>query len=174
MSDKPVTLPDIFLSIGSNIEPEKNLQAAVDRLRDRFSVHAISSVYQSPPFGFEDQPDFLDIVVLVTSPLIPVAFKNGLDSIEKSLGRDRDSQENKYGPLTLDIDILLWGDTAFSFGKKPWRVPNDGIVKYAAVAIPLAELAPDVVHPTENVTIREIAERFDDGDKIKKTDIVIT
>src|SRR5690606_6439101 len=108
-------------------------------LRERCKVLTISSVYQSPAFGFADQPDFLDICARIHTPLTPLDFKTRvLDEIEKACGRDRASQENKHGPLTLDMDILLWGDSAFTFGDKPWTVPDKGITKFAAVAIPLA------------------------------------
>jgi len=164
------TTPRVFVSVGSNIEPEKNLQAALDMLRENCTILQVSSVYQSPAFGFEDQPDFLDMAVELTTPVMPQMFKvNMLGRIEKKLGRDRDSQENKNGPLTMDMDILLWGTAAFSYGKKPWRVPDKMILKYAAVAIPLAEIAPDYMHPEEKVTIKEIAARFD-ASKVKKRD----
>lgn len=151
-----------YLSIGSNIDPEANLRRAVELLREKCKILALSSVYQSPAYGFADQPDFLDVTAQIQTPLAPVEFKTQvLDVIEKLCGRDRASQTNKDGPLALDMDILLWGDTAFDYGTKPWRVPNSGILKFAAVAIPLAEIAPEVVHPVEKVTMREIVGRFD-------------
>jgi len=157
------TAPTIaYISIGSNIEPEAHLRQAVALLRERGELLAVSSVYQSPAYGFADQPDFLDIVAKVRTTLTPEQFKaDVLDDIERRCGRDRASQVNKHGPLTLDMDILLWGDAgAFEFGSKPWRVPNKGITKFAAVAIPLAELAPEYMHPVEGITIQEIAARF--------------
>jgi 2-amino-4-hydroxy-6-hydroxymethyldihydropteridine diphosphokinase len=112
--------------------------------------------------------------VKVSTALTPLAFKTGvLDRIEQACGRDRASQVNKYGPLSLDMDILLWGDTAFTFGDKPWRVPNKGVTQFAAVAIPLAEIAPDVLHPVEGVTIAEIAARFADAVDVKRVDLTI-
>ena len=156
------TTPTVYISVSSNVEPEKNLPAALELLRERCTIRKVSSVYQSPAFGYEDQPDFLDIAVELTTPVMPQMFKeNVLGRIEKQLGRDRSNQETRFGPLTLDMDILLWGDAPFSYGKKPWRVPDKMILEHAAVAIPLAEIAPDYVHPEEKVTIKEIAARFD-------------
>jgi len=170
----PETTPRVYVSVGSNIEPEKNLQAALDMLKESCTILQVSSVYQSPAFGYEDQPDFLDMAVELTTPVMPQMFKvNMLERIEKKLGRDRASQENKYGPLTMDMDILLWGESAFSYGKKPWRVPDKMIVQHAAVAIPLAEIAPDYIHPEEKVTIKEIAARFDPKSIKKREDITI-
>jgi 2-amino-4-hydroxy-6-hydroxymethyldihydropteridine diphosphokinase len=155
------TMPVVYVSLGSNIEPEKNLKAAVQALAESTTIMAVSSVYQTPPYGNTNQPDFLDVVVKLVTPVFPVIFKTTvLNEIETQLGRTRDPQF-KYGPLTMDMDILLWSNSAFSFGTKPWRVPNAGILKYAAVALPLAEIAPDYVHPETNETLATIAARLD-------------
>ena len=167
------TEPIVFVSLGSNIEPGKNLQLAIDKLREHCTILAISSVYQTPPYGETNQPDFLDIVAKLTTAHEPADFKlNILRKIETELGRVR-SPENKYGPLTLDMDIMLWGDSAFDYGEKPWHIPNKGILEYAADALPLAELAPDVLHPETGQTMIEIAETLDQTG-ITKTDITIT
>lgn len=166
------TLPRVYISIASNIEPETNITAAIDMLRQRCNVLAISSVYESPPFGYTNQPNFWDVVVKCSTPLLPPVFKEMLDKIERALGRDRSNQESKYGPLTVDMDILLWGDTAFSYGTKPWRVPDDSILKQPSLALPLAEVAPDYVHPEEKITLKAIADRMD-ASNIKVLDVKI-
>lgn len=175
-----MTSPDApviaYVSIGANMDAESNLRAAVSLLREHCEVLALSAVYQSPAYGFADQPDFLDIVAQVRTALTPLDFKQMvLDAIERARGRDRASQLSKDGPLPLDMDILLWGDSAFEFGDKPWRVPNKGILKFAAVALPLAELAPNVIHPDAGVTIREIAANFPQAerDSVVRTSLVI-
>lgn len=156
-------LHTVYVSIGSNVQPEKHLQSAVDLLRRRFNVVSISTVYQSPAFGFPDQPDFLDVVVGLTTLLTPIALKGVLETIEAALGRDRASQISPNGPLTLDMDILLWDDEIFIYGDKPWRVPHGNILKYAAIAIPLADCAPSMLHPETKITIKEIAAGLADG-----------
>ncbi len=167
-----MTSPDIYLSLGSNIEPAKNLQKAVDALRNYCEVIAISNVYQSPPYGDTNQPDFLDVVVKVQVERDPADFKvNVLRKIEKNLGRVR-SPQNKYGPLTLDMDILLWGDQIFDYGEKPWHVPNKGLTEFAADTLPLVELAPNIKHPETGETMRDLVKRLDTTG-IVKTDIVI-
>jgi 2-amino-4-hydroxy-6-hydroxymethyldihydropteridine diphosphokinase len=163
----------VYISIGSNIEPEKNLQTAINMLRERFEIMTISSVYQSPPFGYTEQPDFLDIVVKMKVAESPESVKTTLTAVEKRLGRNRASQENKYGPLTLDMDILLWDEKSFDYGDKPWRVPDKGVTQYGAVAIPLAEIAADVLHPEEDIAIGEIAARFDKTSSIRRADLKI-
>jgi dihydroneopterin aldolase/2-amino-4-hydroxy-6-hydroxymethyldihydropteridine diphosphokinase len=158
-----MTSPDtlVFISLGSNIDPEKNLAQAVRRLRSRCHVIAVSSVYRTAPQGFSEQPDFLNMAVKVSTSLSPETLKHDvLDWIERELGRKRDPL-NKNAPRTIDLDISLWGDAVLEYGTKPWRVPDPDILRFAHVAIPLAELTPDFVHPTEGVTLAEIAGRFD-------------
>jgi 2-amino-4-hydroxy-6-hydroxymethyldihydropteridine diphosphokinase len=153
----------VYVSLGSNIEPERHLQAAVNLLRECCELLAISSVYRSPPFGFTEQPDFLDIAVQLATTDEPAGFKRDvLDDIERCCGRDRAAQASKFGPLPLDIDILLWDDDVFTFGAKPWRVPDPNILRLAAVAVPLAEIAPEYVHPEAGLPLAEIAAQLVD------------
>lgn len=150
-----------YVSLGSNVEPEKNLEYGLRRLREAATVLAVSSMYQTPPFGYLEQPDFLNVTVKVETSLDPVVFKHLLYDIERGSGRVREKQLTRWGPLELDLDLLLWGDTALEFGEKPWRVPNEGILQYAAVAVPLAEIAPDERHPVTGETFAQIAARLD-------------
>jgi 2-amino-4-hydroxy-6-hydroxymethyldihydropteridine diphosphokinase len=150
----------VFVSLGSNIEPEANLAQAVRLLRERCHVLAASSVYRTPPQGYVYQPDFLNMAVKLTTSLAPADFKTDvLDVIEHLLGRQRDPH-NKNAPRTIDLDISLWGDAVFEYGDKPWRVPDPDIVRFAHVALPLAELAPTFIHPLEGKTLAQIAARF--------------
>jgi dihydroneopterin aldolase/2-amino-4-hydroxy-6-hydroxymethyldihydropteridine diphosphokinase len=150
----------VYVSLGSNINPEQNLVQAVSLLRRKCDVLAVSSAYRTAPQGFSEQPDFINLSVKLRVLLQPAGFKQEvLDWIERELGRVRDPN-NKNAPRTIDLDISLWGDGVFEYGAKPWRVPDPDIVRFAHVAIPLAELAPDFVHPTEGVTLAKIAARF--------------
>lgn len=153
--------PPVFVSLGSNIEPEANLAQAVRLLRSKCTVGAVSSIYRTAPQGFREQADFLNMAVKLMTVLSPESFKTDvLDWIERELGRMRDPN-NKNAPRTIDLDISLWGDAVFEYGAKPWRIPDPDIVRFAHAAIPLAEIAPDFIHPTEGVTLAEIAARFD-------------
>lgn len=168
-----MTSPDVYVSLGSNIDAAKNLQAGVDLLREHCEILAISPVYQTPPYGKVDQADFLDVVVKLRTEKEPLDFKlNVLRQIEKQLGRVR-TPENKYGPLTLDMDIMLWGDAVIDYGEKPWHIPNKGLLEFAADIVPLVDLAPDLLHPETGETVQEIAERLDQTGIIK-TEITIT
>lgn len=151
----------VYVSLGSNIQPETNLLQALRLLRTKCHLAAISSAYRTPPQGFTQQAAFLNMAVCVKTPLMPVTFKKELlDWIERQLGRQRDPH-NKNAPRTIDLDISLWDDAVFEYGEKPWRVPDPDILRFAHVAIPLAEIAPDYIHPVEQMTLSEIAARFD-------------
>jgi dihydroneopterin aldolase/2-amino-4-hydroxy-6-hydroxymethyldihydropteridine diphosphokinase len=159
----PESESQVFISLGSNIEPEKNLAQAVKLLQSKCKVTAVSSVYRTAPQGFSEQPDFLNMAVQITTSLSPETLKSDvLNWIEQQLGRTRDPL-NKNAPRTIDLDISLWGDAVLEYGAKPWRVPDPDILRFAHVAVPLAELAPEFVHPTEGVTLAVIAARFEMG-----------
>jgi 2-amino-4-hydroxy-6-hydroxymethyldihydropteridine diphosphokinase len=153
----------IYLSLGSNIKPEQNLYAAVKLLGEACTVLAISPVYRSAPQGFADQPDFLNMAVLVQLPksMNPFAFKQQIiGDIETALGRVRDPN-NKNAPRTIDLDIALWNNDAFDYGHKSWHIPDPDILRFAHVAVPLADIAPDYLHPETGQTLAEIAAALD-------------
>lgn len=150
-----------YVSLGSNIAPEANLKAAVNLLRKRCTVLAISPVYRTPPQGYAEQADFLNMAVKLTTTLTPEQFKQRIiGSIERELKRVRDPN-NKNAPRTIDLDISLWGDESFDYGDKPWHVPERDIVRFAHVAVPLADIAPDYIHPETGDTLQTIAARLD-------------
>ncbi|MCU0476857.1 MAG: 2-amino-4-hydroxy-6-hydroxymethyldihydropteridine diphosphokinase [Anaerolineae bacterium] len=165
--------PRVYVALGGNIDPQRWLQYGLDRLREAGEVLAVSSVYETPPFGYLDQPNFLDVTIGMHTDLSPTAFKQLLYQIEGETGRVRANQKTKWGPLELDLDILLWGETAFTFGDKPWRVPNEGIAQYAAVAVPLAEIAPEAVYPLTGERIADIAARLGRDGFSLRPDVVV-
>jgi 2-amino-4-hydroxy-6-hydroxymethyldihydropteridine diphosphokinase len=150
----------VYLSLGSNIDPEHNLRRAVDLLREHCDVLAVSHAYRTPPQGFTDQADFLNMAVHLATSLSPAALKSGvLEMIEWELKRVRDPN-NKNAPRTIDLDISLWDDAVLEYGAKPWRIPDPDILRFAHVALPLAELAPDYLHPVAAITLAELAARL--------------
>lgn len=153
----PKVKPMVFVSLGSNIEPERNISQAVKMLRGRTVVRGVSPVYQTPPIGFNQQADFLNVVVMLTTMLDASTLKHDvLEDIERELGRERDPY-NKFGPRTIDADIILWGDQSFEYGRKPWAVPDPEILRYSHLAVPLADLAPEMVYPGTTRTFAQIA-----------------
>jgi 2-amino-4-hydroxy-6-hydroxymethyldihydropteridine diphosphokinase len=161
-----MTTPEhiVYVSLGSNIEPEKNLAAAVRLLRECCTVLALSSVYRTPPQGYIEQAEFLNMVVKVTTSHTPLDFKTHvLAEIERLLKRAR-NPNNKNAPRTIDLDISLWDEAIIDYGDKPWHIPERDILRFAHVAVPLAEIAPDYVHPETGEKLAEIAARFTDHD----------
>lgn len=150
-----------YISLGSNIQPEQNLVRAIQLLRTRCTVTSVSQAYHTPPQGFTEQSDFLNMAVELRTSLPPITLKSEvLDWIEQELERKRDPL-NKNAPRTIDLDISLWNHEVLEYGEKPWLIPDPDILRFAHVVIPLAEIAPDYLHPVEQVTLIAIAARFD-------------
>ncbi|MCY4018869.1 MAG: 2-amino-4-hydroxy-6-hydroxymethyldihydropteridine diphosphokinase [Chloroflexi bacterium] len=150
----------VFLSLGSNISPEKNIVDAIELLRRHTTVLDLSSAYRTAPQGDRRQDAFINMAVKLHTLREPLEFKTQvIDSIESRLRRTRDPS-NKNAPRTIDIDISLWNNEAFEFGDRPWTVPDPDIVRFAHVAIPLADIAADYCHPTRGKTLSEIAAGF--------------
>lgn len=155
---RPHALRRVYLVLGSNIAPERNLPEAVRRLAGRVVLRAVSPVYETEPVGATQQPRFLNAAVLVETPLEPAALREEvLRPLEAELGRMRTA--DKYAPRTCDVDIALCDDIVMEVG--PWRVPDPHILRYAHVAVPLADLAPALRHPETGQTLREIAASLD-------------
>ena len=146
-----------YVLLGSNIDKERNLPAALRLLRQRCRVVAVSSVYETLPVGRTDQPTFFNAAALIETPLSPAALKwQVLRPIETQLGRVRTEDPN--APRTIDLDIVLFDDAVFELDGSP--IPDPAILQHPHVALPLAEIAPDYVHPVTGETLAEIASRF--------------
>ncbi len=145
-------MPDIYVGVGSNIDPEANISTAVEMLRDEYGVIESSSVYRNPPVGF-DGDDFLNLVLRFQSSIDPALVEQLLSHLEQRAGRER--ALTSLGSRRLDLDLLLYG----SLIDAPLRLPHEDILRYSFVLCPLAELAPGLVHP---VTGRSIANSWSD------------
>lgn len=146
----------VYISIGSNVDAETNIRAAVTALQKQFGKLTISTVYKNSAVGF-DGDDFLNLVVgLETTQSIP-EFVDSLHRIEAAQGRSRDVK--KFSSRTLDMDLLLYGNDTYESGTI--TIPRDEITRYAFVLQPLAELIPDYMHPTEKQTISALWANFD-------------
>lgn len=141
-------MAEIFISVGSNINPETNVRAAIVALRAAFSNVRISPVYRSQAVGF-DGDDFLNLVVAATTDLTPSAVASLLQDIENRHGRDR--RQPKFSSRTLDLDLLLYDDLVLTGGGL--QLPRGEIEKYAFVLAPLAAIAADRRHPVTGQTI---------------------
>jgi len=146
----------IYAGLGSNIEPEKNLGIAVRELRKKYGELEVSSVYRSAAVGF-DGDDFLNLVVGFRSEDKPLDICAEIEDLHNLTGRSRG--DDKWAARPLDIDLLLYNDDVID--ERPVRVPRSDILEYSFVLRPLAELAPDLVHPVTGKTILAHWQEFD-------------
>ena len=147
-----------FLSLGSNVEPEKNLLGAVRLLSNHVKILKASTVYLTEPLQGKSQPEYYNCVLKIETDIEPRKLKfDVLRPIETELGRKR--TRDKFASRTIDIDIILYGNLAIL--TKKLVIPDPDILERAFLAIPLCEIEPDLVLPVANKTIREVADRFE-------------
>ncbi|MCL1123154.1 2-amino-4-hydroxy-6-hydroxymethyldihydropteridine diphosphokinase [Shewanella surugensis] len=145
----------IYISIGSNIEPEQYLKAALVDLEREFGVLDLSSVFESEAIGFQGN-NFLNMVVSAQTLLSIEAVVAIFKQIEKEHGRLPGVK--KFSARTLDLDLLLYDDQVC---QQPIALPRDEIVKNAFVLWPLAEIAPLVEHPIAKQTYAVLWDAYD-------------
>jgi len=155
----------VYLSLGSNLgDRQSNLRSATGRLLELGDVVEVSSLYETEPIEVTDQPWFLNCAVAVRTELMPREFLAGILAIEKAMGRVRSQPK---GPRVIDIDILLFG--AQTINTPELTVPHPAMTERRFVLKPLAEIAPDVIHPTTKKTIRELLDKLPrDGAIVKR------
>jgi 2-amino-4-hydroxy-6-hydroxymethyldihydropteridine diphosphokinase len=135
-------MPRIYISIGSNIDRERNIRSCVVALRQRFGALTASRVYLTPAVGFEGE-DFYNLVAGFDSDEPVQAVITTLREIEAAHGRTR--SDARFGPRTLDLDLLLYGDALVDI--PGLRLPRAEITQYNFVLMPLVEIAPGLIHP---------------------------
>jgi 2-amino-4-hydroxy-6-hydroxymethyldihydropteridine diphosphokinase len=149
-------LAAVYLGLGSNIDAAKNLRLAIRELRRLFGELVISPVYKNTSLGF-DGPDFLNLVVAVETDADPLYILEQIERIHELAGRSRGP--DKFSSRPLDIDLLLYGDRVYP--RPPLRLPRRDVLEYGFVLRPLADIAPDLVHPVTGLTIGEHWRGFD-------------
>lgn len=150
-----------YLTLGSNIAPAENLAAAVRHLATFGTIREISRVWETIPVGFVDQPNFLNTALLLETPLSARDLRlHAITEIEQALHRVRDPC-NRNAPRTIDIDIALFNRDVLTIEHR--QIPDPDLLERPFLAIPLAELDPDYVHPQTGLTLARIAARFETG-----------
>lgn len=149
-------MPLGFISIGSNIDRDKNTSSSILALKKLFGKITLSSIYESEPVGFMGEP-FYNLIVGFNSGLEVKAIAKQLRQIERDHGRTRNCQ--KFSARTLDLDLILYGDLIISDGRL--QIPRDEIESYAFVLEPLAEIAPELLHPISHKSYAELWQQFD-------------
>ena len=152
-----MTTVEAYLGLGSNLgDREHNLACAISLLEERLaSPVSVSSVYETRPWGYADQPDFLNMACRVEIVLMPKELLKTVQEVERLIGRE---PTFRYGPRVIDVDILLYGDLVIV--ADGLRVPHPRLFERAFALAPLAELAPDFTHPELGLSIRELLERL--------------
>ena len=170
---------DVFIALGSNIAPETHLIEAVRRLGHDLEIVQVSSVWESAPLGDPDVPgrnvnqaNFCNAAIRVHTDLDVSSLKfDCLRRIEAELGRMRDPH-NRYASRTIDLDVAFYNRDLFQL--PGCDIPDPEIVSRPFLAVPLAELAPEFVHPVVGRTLREISQQLGGTQTLRlRTDIIL-
>ena len=146
-----------YIALGSNLHtPLEQLKRALNALAQlpQTQLMAVSSFYRSKPLGPQDQPDYLNAAVEISTALSPLALLDELQRIENEQGRVR---LRRWGERTLDLDILLYGDEIIQ--SERLTVPHYDMHNREFVIVPLAEIAPNLILPNGQ-KLAELADRF--------------
>ncbi len=152
-------MPKVYLSIGSNLgQRADNCLKAVEAIKkEGISVLKVSGFYRTEPWGYKDQPEFINIAVECFTELPAEDLLDTLKTIEKGLGR---TETFKWGPRVVDIDILFYGDQVIQTERL--KVPHPYIAERDFVLRPLAEIAPELVHPILRKDIRTLLKELNE------------
>ncbi len=153
----------VYLGLGSNLgNREDNLDMALKLLAQRMKVGRVSSIYDTEPIGNTDQPHFLNIACEVSTRLSPEGLLALAKGIEVKMGRRGKSGE----PRTIDIDILLYGDIVIN--TPDLKIPHPRMAERSFVMVPLAEIAPELVHPVSWEKIKDMRDAIKEKQGVLK------
>jgi 2-amino-4-hydroxy-6-hydroxymethyldihydropteridine diphosphokinase len=166
----PVVPKLVYLSLGSNVgDREAQLRDAQARLSAIGRVVAVSSLYETEPVEFTQQPWFLNCAVALETSKTAQELMAAILRIEQEMGRRR---LQKKGPRSIDIDILLFDDIIMD--SKELTIPHPALHQRRFVLEPLAEIAPEVLHPVLKRTIRELRDALPPGQAVRKLKTGVT
>lgn len=148
----------VYLSLGTNLgDKEQHLRDAVQKIEERVGkIVSLSAFYATEPWGFQSENSFLNAAVCVETELLPLDVLSVTQEIERELGRLKKSSNGHYADRVIDIDLLLYGDLILIVDGL--TLPHPLMTERRFVIEPLAEIAPEVVHPVLGKTIKEILE----------------
>ncbi len=147
----------VFLALGTNLgDREANLYKARNALLTKVTIIQESPVYITPPWGYEDQPDFLNQVLEVETKLAPRSLLHFVKKIESKMGR---TKTFRNGPRLIDIDILFYGQQVIK--GSTLCIPHPRLHERAFVLVPLNDIAPNFVHPVKNLTVEALLSKIE-------------
>ena len=156
-----------YIGFGSNIGDRlAHIQNAIQTLSktEGITLQKISSLYKTDPVGYEAQAQFLNGVAAIHTTLSPLSLLHTLKDIETAIGR---KHRIRWGPREIDLDILIYGDLCLQTEKLV--VPHPEMHLRGFVLVPLAEIAPDLVHPVFQVSIQTLLNRFEDDKTVSES-----
>ena len=159
-----MTWVKVYLGLGSNLgDRVGNLASAVERLSQKITIKKLSSVYETEPVYYKEQPLYLNAVLSAVTKLDPFELLRFVKSIESTLGRQ---PSFRNAPRTIDIDILFYGDQVAETAEL--IIPHPRIAERAFVLVPLAEIAPRLVHPLLQKKVSELLAVVEGVDGVRK------
>jgi len=155
---------EIYVGIGSNLGDRlANIRKAIELMKEaEIEIIGGASIYEAEPFGYKEQGWFLNSVVKARTELSPGRLWKKLERIEKSMGRER---EIKWGPRIIDLDILFYGNKILN--GRQLQIPHPELHKRRFVLVPLAEIAPRLVHPVFKKTVLELLRDLEDNSQVQ-------
>ena len=152
----------VYLGLGTNLgDKEQNLRSVVQKIEEQIGkVISLSAFYVTAPWGFASDNSFLNAAVCVETDLLPLDVMRETQEIERELGRTHKSVNREYSDRIIDVDLLLYDNLILSVTSPlgaELNLPHPLMTQRAFVMQPLAEIAPDLVHPVLGKTMKEIA-----------------